>query len=101
MLEADSGCCCGETCEPASHPREERGPDDCPQMQDAEQRPALLPRSGLTHPRVPSTFFHALPAFQEPASMRSSLAAARIAYRPLIPPEAKNSLLAQACALNN
>jgi hypothetical protein len=100
MSGADTPCCCNEGCHEPADAQPEQSPDECPQMQRSDERLAPLPRAGVAYQPVLSPLVYTLPGSFEPESVRQGRLAAFVDYRPMIPPEAKSSLLAQRCALN-
>jgi hypothetical protein len=95
-----ASCCCADACDSHSGTDHPNPSDKCPQIQSSDDHWTPGPRVTVDRNLLPAVQWMMLPGAFEPESVRQGRAGWAVTYRPLIPPEAKNSLLAQGCALN-
>jgi len=96
-----ASCCCDDPCGAESKDHAPgRMPENCPQANSADAHCPPVSRASLDRSQAFSVAWPVLPAAFQPEAVRAARSPWPVAYRPLIPPEAKSSLLAQRCALN-
>lgn len=101
-MGSDDGasCCCDEPCESPSGSDRPNPSDRCDQLQSFDDHWIPGPRVSVDRTFLPAVELAVLPDLLQPASVQQARAPWPVTYHPLIPPEAKSSLLAQGCALN-